>query len=64
MNTQEIEDALMKQQNSQKSPEEKKKEQEAQEKRKVYLQSFMTKEAIERCKKINKLLKIDKLYSK
>ena len=28
---------------------EKKKEAEAQEKRKVYLQSFMTKEAIERC---------------
>ena len=55
MNTREIEDALMKQQNSQKSPEEKKKEQEAQEKRKVYLQSFMTKEAIERCKK-NKLI--------
>ena len=53
MNTREIENALMKQQNSQKSPEERKKEQEAEEKRKVYLQSFMTKEAIERCKKIN-----------
>ena len=53
MNTREIENALMKQQNNQKSPEERKKEQEAEEKRKVYLQSFMTKEAIERCKKIN-----------
>ena len=50
MNSQDIEKALMNQQNSQKSAEEKKKEQEAEEKRKVYLQSFMTKEAIERCK--------------
>ena len=40
----------MNQQNSQKSAEEKKKEQDAQEKRTVYLQSFMTKDAIERCK--------------
>ena len=51
MNTKEIENALMNQQNSQKSAEEKKKEQDAQEKRTVYLQSFMTKDAIERCKK-------------
>ena len=51
MNTKEIESALMNQQNSQKSAEEKKKEQDAQEKRTVYLQSFMTKDAIERCKK-------------
>ena len=50
MNTKEIESALMSQQNSQKSAEEKKKEQDAQEKRTVYLQSFMTKDAIERCK--------------
>ena len=50
MNTKEIEKALMNQQNSKKSDEDKKKEQDAQEKRKVYLQSFMTKEAIERCK--------------
>ena len=50
MNTKEIENALMSQQNAQKSEEEKKKEQDAEEKRKVYLQSFMTKEAIERCK--------------
>ena len=49
MNPKEIEEALMNQQNAQKSPEEKKKEADAQEKRKVYLQSFMTKEAIERC---------------
>ncbi len=40
----------MKQQNSQKSAEDKKKQQEAEEKRTVYLQSFMTKDAIERCK--------------
>ena len=51
MNTKEIENALMNQQNSQKSAEEKKKEQDEQEKRTVYLQSFMTKDAIERCKK-------------
>ena len=51
MNAQELEKALMNQQNTQKSVEEKKKEQDAEEKRKVYLQSFMTKEAIERCKK-------------
>ena len=51
MNPKEIEQALMSQQNAQKTPAEKKKEQEAIEKRKVYLQSFMTKEAIERCKK-------------
>ena len=51
MNTREIEEVLMKQQNTQKSAEDKKKEQDAEEKRKVYLQSFMTKEAIERCKK-------------
>ena len=50
MNTRDIENALMNQQNSQKSAEEKKKEQDAEEKRKVYLQSFMTKDAIERCK--------------
>ncbi len=50
MNPKEIEQALMNQQNAQKTPAEKKKEQEAIEKRKVYLQSFMTKEAIERCK--------------
>ena len=50
MNSKEIEEALMNQQNSQKSPEQKKKEAEALEKRKVYLQSFMTKEAIERRK--------------
>ena len=37
--------------NAKKTPEEKKKEAEALEKRKVYLQSFMTKDAIERCKK-------------
>ena len=49
MNSQEIEQALMEQQNSQKTPEQKKKEAEAAEKRKIYLQSFMTKEAIERC---------------
>jgi hypothetical protein len=49
MNTKDIEQALMNQQMSQKGPDEKKKEAEAQEKRKVYLQSFMTKEAIERC---------------
>ena len=49
MNTKDIEQALMDQQMSQKSPEEKKKEAEAQEKRKIYLQSFMTKDAIERC---------------
>ena len=51
MNTKEIEDALLKQRNTQKTAEEKKKEKEAEEKRTVYLQSFMTKEAIERCKK-------------
>ena len=50
MNTKEIEEALMKQQNSQKSAEDKKKQQDAEEKRTVYLQSFMTKDAIERCK--------------
>ena len=50
MNPKEIEQTLMNQQNAQKTPAEKKKEQEAIEKRKVYLQSFMTKEAIERCK--------------
>ena len=50
MNTKEIENALMNQNNSQKSEEEKKKEADAQEKRTVYLQSFMTKDAIERCK--------------
>ena len=50
MNTKEIEQALMAQQNSAKSPEEKKKLQEAEEKRTIYLQSFMTKDAIERCK--------------
>ena len=49
MNPKEIEQALMSQQNAQKTPAEKKKEQEAIEKRKIYLQSFMTKEAIERC---------------
>ena len=53
MNTREIEQALMDQQNSAKSPEEKKKLQEAEEKRTVYLQSFMTKDAIERCKSFN-----------
>ena len=50
MNPSDIEQALMNQQNAKKTPEEKKKEAEALEKRKVYLQSFMTKEAIERCK--------------
>lgn len=50
MNTKEIEQALMNQQNSQKTQEQKKKEAEALEARKVYLQSFMTKDAIERCK--------------
>ena len=50
MNTKEIENALMNQNNSQKSSEDKKKEADAQEKRTVYLQSFMTKDAIERCK--------------
>ena len=49
MNTEQIEQALMQQQNSQKTPEQKKKEAEALEKRKIYLQSFMTKDAIERC---------------
>ena len=49
MNTKDIEQAFMNQQNPQKSAQEKKKEAEALEKRKVYLQSFMTKEAIERC---------------
>ena len=53
MNAKEIENALMKQQNSQKTEEEKKKQQDAEEKRTVYLQSFMTKDAIERCKKLN-----------
>ena len=52
MNTKGIEQALMVQQNSKKSPEEKKKQQEAEEKRTVYLQSFMTKDAIERRKYI------------
>ena len=51
MNPSDIEQALMNQQNAKKSPEDKNKEAEAQEKRKVYLQSFMTKDAIERCKK-------------
>ena len=51
MNPSDIEQALMNQQNANKTPEEKKKEAEALEKRKVYLQSFMTKDAIERCKK-------------
>ena len=50
MNTKEIEEALMNQQNRQESAEEKKKMQESEEKRTVYLQSFMTKDAIERCK--------------
>ena len=49
MNTKEIEEALMNQQNRQVSAEEKKKMQESEEKRTVYLQSFMTKDAIERC---------------
>ena len=48
MNPKDIE-ALMSQQNPQKTQEEKKKEAEALEKRKIYLQSFMTKDAIERC---------------
>ena len=64
MNTKEIEEAIMKQKNSQKTPEEKKKEQEAEEKRTVYLQSFMTKEAIERCKKYFYNLNVFKNYSK
>ena len=51
MNTKEIEEALMSQQNPQQSAQDKKKEAEAQEKRRIYLQSFMTKEAIERCNK-------------
>ena len=50
MNARDIENALMNQQNSQKSEKEKKKQEESEEKRKVYLQSFMTKDAIERCK--------------
>ena len=50
MNAKDLEKAFMNQQNAEKSAEERKKEQEAEEKRKVYLQSFMTKEAIERCK--------------
>ena len=51
MNTKEIEEALMNQQNRQVSAEEeKKKMQESEEKRTVYLQRFMTKDAIERCK--------------
>ena len=50
MTAKEIENALMSQQNAQKSAEDKKKEQDALEKRTVYLQSFMTKDAIERCK--------------
>ena len=53
MNSKKIEEALRNQQNSQKSAEQKKKEAEALEKRKVYLQSFMTKDAIERCNKNN-----------
>ena len=53
INSKEIEEALRNQQNSQKSAEQKKKEAEALEKRKVYLQSFMTKDAIERCNKNN-----------
>ena len=52
MNARDIENALMNQQNSQKSEKEKKKQEESEEKRKVYLQSFMTKDAIERCKLI------------
>ena len=52
MNSAEIQRALMDQQNSQKSAEQKKKEAESEEKRKVYLQSFMTKQAIERRKNI------------
>ena len=64
MNTKEIEDALMKQRNTQKTAEEKKKEKDQEEKRTVYLQSFMTKEAIERCKKENYNLNIFKYYSK
>ena len=51
MNPKDIE-ALMSQQNPQKTQEEKKKEAEALEKRKIYLQSFMTKDAIERRKYI------------
>ena len=51
MNSKQIEEALMEQQNSQKTAEQKKKEAEALEKRKIYLQSFMTKDAIERCNK-------------
>ena len=54
MNTRDIENALMNQQNSQKSEKEKKKQEETEEKRKVYLQSFMTKDAIERCKHLIK----------
>ena len=51
MDPRDIEQALMNQQNAQKTPDEKKKEAEALEKRKIYLQSFMTKDAIERCNK-------------
>ncbi len=49
MNPQDIQQMFMNQQNPQKSEEQKKKEAEALEKRKIYLQSFMTKDAIERC---------------
>ncbi len=51
MNSKQIEEALMQQQNPQATAEQKKKEAEALEKRKIYLQSFMTKDAIERCNK-------------
>ena len=51
MNSKQIEEALMQQQNPQETAEQKKKEAEALEKRKIYLQSFMTKDAIERCNK-------------
>ena len=50
MNQRQIEQALASHQNPEKAEEKRKKEQEVEEKRKVYLQSFMTKEAIERCK--------------
>ena len=53
MNSKQIEEALMQQQNPQATAEQKKKEAEALEKRKIYLQSFMTKDAIERCNKNN-----------
>ena len=50
MDPNQIQQALVSQQNPKKAEEESKKQAEIEEKRKVYLQSFMTKEALERCK--------------